>query len=226
MTLRDFITALKALRRARSGVAMVEFALALPVMIPIIMYGAELAYLARVRMQVSQIAASVADNAARLGQTDNSGIAPTITADQVAVLMRGAMLEGAAIKFEENGRVILSSLEEWSGPDTAYIAKGAQFISWQRCVGNLNERSMYGGQLDTTSAARISFAGMGHPDAFVTAPAGNAVMYVEVVYNYRGLFGTLFIDETRIRRDAAFIVRDRRDLERGLTGSSSEISEC
>ena len=61
-----------ALRRfcdSRSGVAMTEFALALPLLLTAGLWGTETAYLSMVHMRVSQLAMHVADNGSRVGDT-------------------------------------------------------------------------------------------------------------------------------------------------------------
>ena len=55
------------LASARSGVAMLEFALALPIVIGVGAYGLEVSNLALLNLRVSQIALNLADNASRVG---------------------------------------------------------------------------------------------------------------------------------------------------------------
>ncbi|MFD2578709.1 TadE/TadG family type IV pilus assembly protein [Novosphingobium colocasiae] len=86
-----------------AGVAIMEFALVLPVLITLGFYGTEIAYMSTINMQISQMATSAADNASRLGQTDNSAVSPTVTAAQVDSVMTGALLQGAAFNFFQPG---------------------------------------------------------------------------------------------------------------------------
>ncbi|MEP5623239.1 MAG: TadE/TadG family type IV pilus assembly protein, partial [Hyphomicrobiales bacterium] len=127
----------KKLRSDASGISMVEFALVLPVILTLGLYGAEVARMANTKMKVSQIALSLADNASRLGQTDNSGVTPTITENDVEAILNGALRQGQSIGLEGNAKVILSSLE-YEDPEDK------QFISWQRCVGDVTWDSRYG----------------------------------------------------------------------------------
>ncbi|GFM29762.1 TadE/TadG family type IV pilus assembly protein [Novosphingobium sp. PY1] len=198
------------LGRDRRGVSILEFALILPILITLGLYGTELAYMATINMQVSQIATSVADNASRLGQTDNSSVTPTVTEDQISSVIKGALVEGNAFDFEKNGRIILSSLEK-NG------ATGGQYIHWQRCSGSLAKNSAYGKQGDSVTAMGTS----GHT---VTAPSGSAVMYAEVYYQYQPLFGTMFTSNTQFHQEAAYVVRDDRNLTPGVTGTSGTNS--
>ena len=200
------------LKADKSGTALIEFALILPIMTVLGMYGTELAYMASVNMQVSQMASSVADNASRLGQTDNSSVTPTVTETDIDSVMDGALEQGTAIDFRQNGRIVLTSLEEDS-------STGDQYIHWQRCVGDLSEVSDYGQEGDTVSG------GMGSAGHKITAPSGSAVMYAEVFYDYKGLFGDMFVGTVRFKQEAALIVRDDRNLTPGVTGTGG-TSTC
>ncbi|MCB2072459.1 MAG: pilus assembly protein TadE [Novosphingobium sp.] len=201
----------RRLKRSTAGTALIEFAVALPVFIVLGMYGTELAYMATVNMEVSQLANSVADNASRLGQTDNSSVTPTVTETDVDSVMEGALRQGSGIDFQEKGRIILTSLERDS--DT-----GEQYIHWQRCRGGLDEDSSYGAEGDVVAD------GMGKDDREITAPANSAVMFAEVYYNYDGIFGDMFVGDVLFKQEAAFIVRDDRNLGPGVTGTGGNSS--
>ncbi len=209
---------LSSLRSCTSGIALVEFAMTLPVFMAMGMYGIEIAYMASVDMQVSQLAISVADNASRLEQTNNSGITPTVTEADIDSVMDGAISQGATFGFGTNGRVILSSLEK----DTA---SGKQYIHWQRCRGALAKSSSYGNDTNNNGLTGPVLAGMGKGSNKITASTGSAVMYAEVYYTYKGLFGTLFVKNKTFKEEAAFLIRDIRNLTPGVSGSGSR-SNC
>lgn len=208
----------RRLRAARRGAASVEFALCLPVLMLLGMYGAEVAYMQIVAMQVSQLAISVADNASRLGQTDNSSVSPTITETDVDAVMQGAIKQGEAIGLSQRGRIILSSLEKDS-------LTGKQYIHWQRCNGNQSQRSAYGNDNSNNGLSGTAISGLGGGSQKVAATSGSAVMFAEVYYQYQGLFGTLFTQPVTLKREAAFVIRDARNLTTGLTGGNSR-SPC
>lgn len=198
----------RRLARDRSGVSLMEFALVLPILITLGLYGTELAYMAMVKMEVSQIATAVADNASRLGQSDNSAVAPTVTETDVNSVMSGALTQGSSFDFGANGRIILSSLEMKSS--------GGQYIHWQRCRGSLARSSAYG-PADTT------LTGMGKTGHVIKATSTSlAVMYVEVYYAYQPLFGTMFVKNPVFYQEAAFLIRDDRDIAKGITGTGSQ----
>ncbi|AKH41531.1 hypothetical protein WYH_00472 [Croceibacterium atlanticum] len=199
----------RTLARDETGISMVEFALCLPVIIGLGMGGMEIANMTSANMQVSQLALSVADNASRLGQTDNSAVAPTVAETDIDALMFGAMEQGSSLNFEDNGRIILSSLEKDPVTDK-------QYIHWQRCAGDLNERSDYGNDSDMNglNGTEIPY-GLGQTGRRVMAGDNQAVMFVEVFYRYTPLFPGVIVDEMQFKKEAAFIVRDDRNLTGG-----------
>jgi hypothetical protein len=194
---------LARLRGDCSANALIEFAYALPVFLTLGMYGIELAYMATVNMQVSQIAMALADNASRLGQAENSVVTPPITNSDVDSVLSGAMRQGASINFQNNGRVVLSSLEV--DPSTS-----RQYIHWQKCRGNLVHASNYGPTNYGKTGTAIT--GLGKVGHIVSANTGSAVMFVEAYYNYTPLFGNMFVKNVQFGQEGAFIIRDKRDI--------------
>ena len=213
---------LRRLHRDTAGNSLIEFAVALPLLITLGMYGTELAYMATTNMQVSQMAMAVADNASRLGQTENSAVSPTITNKDIDSVMTGAIQQGASINFQANGRIILSSLEE-------HQTSKRQYIHWQKCRGSLVQASSYGPAFYGSTGTAI--AGLGQSGPPIKAQPNSAVMFVEAYYSYKPLFGTMFVNNVRFRQEAAFIIRDDRSLNpngpdnTGVTGSAGS-SEC
>jgi hypothetical protein len=170
--------------------------------------------MASINTQVSQIALSVGDNASRLGQTDNSAVTPTVLEVDVDAVMYGALQQGSGFGFEDNGRIILSSLER--DPSS-----GKQYIHWQRCAGKLVRSSIYGNDTTKSGLTGERIYTLGQAGHTVSAPADQAVMFVEVTYKYKPLLAGMFVDsnEVEFRQEAAFLVRDRRNLQGGLSGT-------
>lgn len=202
----------------RSGIALIEFAIALPVLISFGMFATEVANLTAIDMQLSEIALAVGDNASRLGQADNSSVTPTIAETDVDSVMKGAGEAGKSISLSTNGRVILTSLEK----DTS---TGKQYIHWQRCYGSLVKTSAYGNDSTQNGLNGATITGVNMGQATLTADTGSAVMIAEVYYQYTGLFGSFFFSPFTIRQQAAFIIRDQRNLSAGLTGTGG-TSKC
>jgi len=211
------LATLRRLAADRRGLAMLEFALALPVVLALGCYGLETANLAIANLRVSQIASSLADNGSRMGAMTSLSTVQLRELDLNNAL-QAARLQGQAIKLGTNGRVILSSLENIQ---QSYDTAPVQRIHWQRCFG-LKSGTGYDSSYGTTSAAAGTDAtkanagttstGMGDPGAVVTAASGSALIFVEVNYDYQRLFGGTFMAPVRIHYVASFLVRDRRDL--------------
>lgn len=208
--------------RDTAGTSFLEFALIMPVLIGMGMYGTEIANMSITRMQVSQLAISVSDAASRLQQNDNNALPPTVSEDDVDSVMMGADQQGLSINLATRGRVILSSLER--DPIT-----GRQFIHWQRCTGGKLVNSRYGNEGSLNGLVGAVLTGMGTGASRITAPPGSAVMFTEVHYDYQGIFGELFVSDVLFIQEAAYIVRDARDLRAanltGLTGGGGQ-STC
>jgi hypothetical protein len=187
----------------RSGVAATEFALALPFLLGSGLMGLEVANRAIVSMQINQIAAQIADNASRIGDTSTLENRKIYESD-IDDLLRGAELQAAgSVGLFKHGRVIVSSLEVVPGTEDQ------QYIHWQRCAGEKHHVSSYGLEGDGLTAG---LAGMGPGGHEVWAFKDEAVIFVEVAYDYQPLVGTTFGMPREIDSTASFTVRDDRDL--------------
>lgn len=195
------------------GVAAVEFAIIMPILLTALLYGAEMAWYMMVHLRASQVALQVADNASRIGDTSTL-TARKIYEGDINDVMLGAQLDGGnTLNLLANGRVIVSSLQVNSA--------GQQVIKWQRCKGAKNVTSSYGVQGD------IKTGGMGPTGQEVTAPADDAVIFVELVYDYKPLISGALIANKTIRSTAAFNVRDSRDLTQIYqTTPAATVASC
>ncbi len=220
-TIYNYINLFCTIIKNEEAVSVTELALILPVFTVLGMYGTELTYMQTVNMQISQLATSTADNASRIGQTNNSAVTPTVSELDINSIMFGARKQGSSYKFNENGRLILTSLE-------VHPATGKQWIHWQRCTGTKTTyTSRYGNDSTQNGVNGAILSGMGQSSKIVSE-SGRAVMYVEVIYQYKGIFGTLFVRNPVFRKEAAFTVRDSRNLlqsSSGITGTGG-TSNC
>jgi len=206
----------RALADCTSGVSVVEFALVMPIILSIGLYGVEVAYLTTVDMKLSEIALTLADNASRLGQTDNSSVTPTVTEDDINEVMLGAQAQGETIDIGTKGRIILTSLEK----DTA---TGKQYIHWQRCYGQLARQSAYGNATTRNGLNGTAITGLGQGATKVTATSTSTpVMFVEIYYSYSGLVGDLYVSDRVLKKEGAYLVRDERNLTPGVTGTGGQ----
>lgn len=196
---------LTRLRGEESGVAFIEFAYAMPVVMLMGMAGVETANLAQTHLRISQVALMLADNASRAGVDTAGGTIQQVREIDILDMMQGVRLQSALRNVPENGRVTLSSLET--------NADGGQWIHWQRCLGKkqgANWDSSFGKAGD--GATGTTFPGMGKAGSQVKAPLGEAVMFVEINYQYKPLFPNWVIGTPTIHYTASYIVRDKRDL--------------
>lgn len=202
---------LRRLRSDKSGLALIEFAYSLPVFLGLGFYGVEVANLAITQMKMSQVALSMADNASRIGTLDSNLGAKEIAESQVNDVFQAAAIQSGRVRVFQDGRAVLSSLE--------LNATGGQTIRWQRCKGMQVEDSEYG--VEGVGENDNDFEGMGAATNRVSATSGTAIMFVELTYEYQPLFGDMFIGNREIRQEAAFTVRDKRELD---TDPDSDVS--
>lgn len=182
---------------------MTEFALSLPLLFTAGLWGVETANQAIVQMEISQLAIHIADNASRVGDTSSLEDRKIYESDINDVFQGADLQSGRRIDLFEHGRVILSSLEVVPETDDQ------QYIHWQRCKGKKQHASTYGDEGDGLYGG---FPGMGPPGEEVIAFEGEAVMFVEISYDYQPLIGGMFTYVDTLQATAAFTVRDSRDL--------------
>jgi hypothetical protein len=208
------------LATSRTGVAATEFAIVLPFLLGAGLMGLEVANRAVVQMQVSQLAAQIADNASRIGDTATLQDRKIYETD-LNDLFRGAEIQGGRrIELFEHGRVIISSLEVV--PDT----EDQQYIHWQRCLGAKNHVSSYGKEGDGLDGG---LPGMGPPGEEVRTFADEAVIFVEISYDYQSLVGETFGFADEVAATASFTVRDDRDLTQIYQrdpGDPDPVADC
>jgi hypothetical protein len=192
---------LRKLAKDTSGLALTEFAFTAPILLTVGLIGTETSRFVVTHMQVSQIASQVADNASRMGES-NVLVQRQVFESHINDMVVGADQLAGDLDIFENGRIIVSSLEQ--------NADGGQWIHWQRCRGLNPAVSSFG--VEDDGATGTSFPGMGEAGREVTASANDAVMFVEVVYEYQPLSSFSQMDGRTITYTAAFNVRDVRDL--------------
>ncbi|KQN26930.1 hypothetical protein ASE86_08470 [Sphingomonas sp. Leaf33] len=210
-------TLLRRLRHDSRGLALLEFAFVLPIFLVMALTGAELTNFVITKMRISQLALQVADNAARIG-TGSQLQAKTISESDINDLLIGAGLQAGGLQLFTNGRVIITSLEPASSPNTS----PAQYkMGWRRCKGSKTYTSPY------TSGTGNFTGGLGPTGRQVTAPDNGATMFVEVAYTYQPLLKTTLFGDNEIREVASMMVRDRRDTTTAPKNTEgAPISSC
>lgn len=195
------------------GAVLIEFVFILPVFLIGILIGGDIAYYVIVKQQVSYIARTTADNASRIGEDNINPIKQVSEADILDVLT-GGTTQAPGLDIGRNGRIILSSLERNSSD--------GQWIHWQRCIGQLAHASTNGKQGD--GASGTAFPGMGK--TAIKAPAGTAIMFVEVAYRFQPLFGQFWKSSVTVTDSAAFRVREPRALDQVYNNEGLTPAGC
>lgn len=198
---RQMRRTVRRLAQSNRGSVMLEMAFSIPFLILVGFGGLEIANLTLAHTRVSQLGLNTADNAARIAAGSNL-TQPEVREVDINEVFAGAERQVAGLGFENNGRIILSSLQRNDD--------GGQTIKWQRCFGNLEVASAYG--VEGTGATGTDFPGMGPVGREVTAAAGTAIMFVEVTYEYQPLLFGAWLGPRTIRSTAAYNVREARDL--------------
>ncbi len=229
-TRTSYFDFLKRLHQDHRGVSILEFAVGLPIFLTVGAYAAEMANLELAHLRTSQYALQIADNASRIGA--NSGLSNVpIREGDLNDVFEGLRLYSKNMNLTKYGRITVSSLENVS---QTYDQNPVQRIHWQRCVGARSGPgydSSYGiartdAASDRTAATKGTDKpdGMGDPDSKVNAPPDTGVIFVEVNYDYQPLFGTMFMNLTKIHYTASFIIRDRRDFRQLYNPSPEQTS--
>ena len=202
-------------RACQSGVALTEFAVALPFLLLAGTGGLEAANFAVNWRRVSDLTTQVADNASRLGAESVLASRP-ITEGEINTVLLGAKLQAGSLDLEHKGKIILSSLEV--NPD------GGQWIRWQRCYGGKVYTPRYGQEGDGATGTTV--AGMGVTGSQVQAQTDSAVMFVEIAYRYEPLFSMGSLNNRDIVETASFVIRGARDLNNITNAAGDPVSNC
>ena len=214
---RRFRRFARSLRRCESGLALTEFAFAIPILLTLGLVGMEVAWLTLAHLKVSNIAMMTADNASRVRDSIDEG--------NITELFLGATMAGQSMNFGARGRIILYSIE----PNAANTR---QWIRWQRCTGSkvvaptygrpktasgtniVNGTEIYQTDRQTPSTNPSSETGatataIGPTGNQIAAASGTAVNMAEVHYDYQPLLAGNMLGNITITRVAAFNVRQR-----------------
>jgi Flp pilus assembly protein TadG len=214
----------------RSGLALMEFAFTIPLVLGIGMGALELANLSVAHLRIDHTAIDLADNTARMGQQSTSTGYQVLTESNINDAIQALRLEMP--KLTTNGRVTISSVEARTDSN----GNVTQFLHWQRCAG-LKTGSSYetsavvaaGASAPSGLAAPyddsgVTIAGIGSPT--MTAPSGSALMYVEINYDYPSTFssiplvGFLLTGTKKLHYVSAMIVRQTRSTNDSIDNTA------
>jgi hypothetical protein len=195
---------MRRLRRNAAGVAAVEFALALPVLVALTMYGMEAANMAYTSQKLGDIATLTADSISRIRLSISNG--------DVTDALGGIKILGDSIDLRNRGRIIVSSVRPMT--DNAGNVTN-QRVRWQRCAGALVKNSPYAVDTD------LGTAGIGATGRKIAAAKDSEMIFVEVYYTYRPLVSSAFFGTPQMSAVAAMSVRERSSNDINTTGTNS-----
>lgn len=203
-------------RSDNRAVAMLETAITMPTLIFAGLAGLEVANLMITHTRISGIALTAADNASRMAPSAGLLAAARVRESDINDVFTGAQLQSGNLDIEENGRVIMSSLET--------NITGGQWIHWQRCFGDKPYSSSFGAAGD--GAIGNTLNGMGPPGQQVRASPGSPVMFIEVFYDYQPFMFDSWIGQRTINYSAAFVARDSRDTSAINNLPAVSVNSC
>ena len=201
----------KSLARDTKGVALVEFAMIMPVLLYAGASGIELTNYFLVHRNISDMAMAVSDNASRMGAQTSLANKP-ISEKEINDVFTGAQMQSGNLNIGAKGRIILSSVE--------LNADGGQTIRWQRCFGAKAAASKFGGEGEGATGNSLTSVGG------LSARANTAIMLVQVSYTYTPTVRIAPFNFGDINETAAFNIRDDRDLSKVYNPENVPVSTC
>jgi Flp pilus assembly protein TadG len=160
-TLAHALMILRRLHRNQQGVAYLEFALALPMLVMMFMGAVEVTRFVIMTEKVEKVAIAVSDLTAQSSTATNTGMSDIVKAAEQIML---------PYTFGSGGYVIVSSITK--------TGTAAPKVNWQyKGGGTMNKNSLVG---SAGSAASL-------PTGFTMADKENVII-TEVFYNYTPLF--------------------------------------
>ena len=206
---------LQRLRRDQRGLALLEFGFTLPILLVIILFGLETANMGIAWMRVHQIAATSADNAAR--------VRDSIDELDVNEVLLGGRIIGERMDFATRGRIVISDVT--SNGKTG--SNAGLTILWQRCTGALNTTESapkYGTQ--GAGANNGSLQSMGTSPRQIAPTTGSPLIFAEVTYRYKPVVSSTIFGTPILRSEAAFTVRERASETLGDGPNGTTDSVC
>jgi hypothetical protein len=198
------INLLNRLLRDRYGIAAVEFALSLPILMGLTLYSMEAANMAYTSQKLGNIATQTADSVSRIRLSISNG--------DVTDALGGMKILGDGIDLRNRGRIIVSSVQpvtDSSGNVTN------QKVRWQRCTGALVKDSSY------VVNTNLGTDGIGATGRKIAASKDSELIFVEIYYTYKPLVSSAFLGTPQMAAVAAMSVRERSANDINASGINS-----
>jgi Flp pilus assembly protein TadG len=158
MQVTNLFRTVKIYWRNQSGVAAIEFAFILPILVMLTFGGYEAWNMILAAQRLDRVAFSVADLASRLSNSATEG--------DVSNLLDGGLYIAQPFDIKKDGRIILSVIDPGAGRQ----------ITWQRCLGTKTSvNSVMGAEGNSANLAALKRA---------PAVVDNAIFITEVHYHY------------------------------------------
>ncbi len=167
---------LRRLRRDRSGAILVEFAICLPLLMAVLLYGVDLSRLIIASQKMDRVAAGMGDLVAQ---------ANTLSSTDLTNIYAAVNYVAKPFDFTHDGVVILSSVS---------LVGGTLKINWQ---------SRGGGSLDVASKIGVS-GGTATLPSGLTITDSNTLIVAEVFFNFTPLFELPLVPANQLYHTAFF----------------------
>ncbi|KEQ51466.1 TadE family protein [Sphingobium chlorophenolicum] len=198
------INTLRRMRRDQSGIAAVEFALSLPILVGLTMYSMEAANMAYTSQKLGDVATLTADSVSRIRLSISNG--------DVTDALGGMKILGDSIDLRNRGRIIVSSVQPVIDNSGNVIN---QKVRWQRCTGALIKDSPY------VVNTNLGTAGIGATGRKIAAAKESELIFVEIYYTYKPLVSSSFFGTPQMSAVAAMSVRERSANDINASGTNS-----
>ncbi len=186
--MRDRRTNLRTLKRDENGVAMIEFAIAAPVLVTLLLGCIDLAVYLSAHQRISRAAYTMSN---LLTQMDQG-----LTESQVSDMMLALDQVSKPFNISDDGVATITAI---IGEGVDGVAPDSYSVAWQRCYGPNPSGSDYGPEDATVTGDAL-------PANTITT-TGQILVVTEVQYEYEPILGFLPLDG-EITYDAFF--RPRR----------------
>ncbi len=165
--------------REESGSVLVEFALALPLLLLFYMGGVELTRFILINQKLEKTTSTVADVVAQATSIVTSDLVDLLSASQNLM---------DPYRFNTNGRIIITSVVQSTAPPALPV------VRWQYCGGGTLTATSRIGAVGTSATLPTGF----------TLALGDDIIIAETFYNYTPMFGSQIVGPRNLYKVAYY----------------------